>query len=204
MVLGSYLLLSEGGHIRLSEKMSWLAPGMGIIYALLVFYLDYSGRASRRFLRINSAVVLIIVVVTAGFYFFNWVDSIYGVTPQSAAENIYDGMWHEKELQDYRFIEELSTLDESGNLRYVSYRVVDVNNLTQARVSVARYGWFWWTLASSRGVEPPEVGLKRAKELVVNSWSRDTGVSILREIISDHPGTPEAMEADRIITEMGY
>ena len=73
--------------------------------------------------------------------------------------------------------------------------------MSQGRITVARYSLFWWTFASYEGFRSPGEALERAKELLDDPARWSTAVRILREVVSKHPGTVEAAEAERLLEQ---
>lgn len=178
-----------------------IAAGLALLYpAWMFFRWMFRGQASRRYLQIHVAVAVALLVLMGALHTYEWASRIYGTTPRAAAEAYLEGSATEDTV--YRLVEESNSRKAGAEgVQWVSYRILGPKGIPQGRITVARYSRFWWTFASSESFRPPDEALELAKKLLDDPTGQSTAVHTLREVVSQHPGTAEAAEAERLLEE---
>lgn len=180
-------------HLRL------IAAALAAPYTGFVAYRVLARPAARYYFRVLFWGYSALLLLFGGLLFSEWASRIYGTTARSAAENVFRGMDLDPARQGLQLIEEQRHgLDHSGAPTGVTFLIAGPEE-PRGRITVCRYGWFWWTVAGSQRYPPSKEELARAKKWLGGPVNRDHAPEILRNIVLTYPGTEAAREAQQLL-----
>ena len=181
---------------------AWIfAAGIGVAVSAISALRIRNGNATILYERIHLWTPLLLIVLFSGLWGCEFAQRIEGTTAESAASNI---------LEQIRGFDEPVRLVEclepppfgADPMRSKTYWVMGFKE-PRGRISVSRYGYFWWTHGSYEGFPPSQKELDRAKDWLKDSAMRHDAFRVLRSIQDNYPNTPAADEAKKLLLSRG-
>jgi hypothetical protein len=157
------------------------------------------GSATRRFARVHLCVTAALLASFGALKTYEFASGIYGTTAESAAQNVLAGTeaawgWGER----VRLVERTDDLPPGADpRRYQAFWIMGAEE-PRGCIAVARYGWFWWTLASQQRYGPSRAELDRARR-AIDEGNTEGAARVLRLVIEHYPDTPAEAEARRLL-----
>ncbi len=159
------------------------------------------GAATRQFARTHLIISIFLLLLYGGIHAHEYIRRIDGVTAERAAQS-FMARYPADFLENARLVErDIAVPPGRDTSRYKCYLIL-VDDQPKVRFTLFKRGWLAWSVSSSRGIEPAQPQLDRAKRAI---RERDFSVAelVLTDVIEDYPGTDHEVEARGLLKSFG-